>query len=74
MTRYKTYLKSKGYKFNEDYDYLPWDNYHRQRETLEDSDCEVTENNELIVIDSWDVATIISYIGRDGEIVKQDFL
>lgn len=73
MTRYKKYLKSKGFTFNEDYDYLPWDNYHRQRETLEYCYSYISDNNELVYVQSWDVGTIITYFGRDGEIARQDF-
>lgn len=73
MTRYKKYLKSKGYMFNEDCDYMPWDNYHRQREVVEDCGCYITSKNELVYYQIWDVATITSYIGRDGEIARQEF-
>lgn len=73
MTRYKKYLKSKGFMFNEDYDYLPWDNYHRQRETLEDCGCYISDSNELVYYQLWNVAIIKSYFGRDGEIAHQYF-
>lgn len=73
MTRYKKYLKSKGYTFNDDYVYLPWDNYHRQRETLEGFCAYISDNNELVYVQCWDVGDIITYFGRNGEITRQEF-
>ena len=73
MTRYKKYLKSKGFTFNEDYDYLPWDNYHKQRETLEGCCAYISENNELVYVQCWDVCDIITYFGRNGEVIRQEF-
>ena len=73
MTAYKRYLKLKGYQFQEDYPCMPWDNWGRQRELLEESDCFINDNNELLIVEVWDVATVINKVERNGDIYTISF-
>lgn len=61
MTKYKKVLKSKGYNFNEDYDYLPID---IDGISLEYFNCYVAHEG-LLIVRCYNVDTWRYFLGRD---------
>ena len=80
MTKYKKVLKALGYRFNEDYDYLPYE--YESGVTLEDVSVLVTPEG-IFISKSYNVDVRHFLIGRDlqlipiiepeDRIVKQEF-
>lgn len=68
MTRLKKELKKRGFKFNEDYLYLPWDNFGHQP-SLEGVTMRIQTDH--IEIKEWYVVGVVTrWIGRD---LKEDY-
>ena len=65
MTRLKKELKYRGFKFDEDYLYLPWDN-HGHAPALEGVSLRIL-NDHIEILEFYVVGTIIRWIGKDLE-------
>lgn len=69
MTRYKKYVREKGYKLENDYEYLPYHSKHTP--TLEGVRTKI-ENDKIVVLQFYVVGTSIITIDRFGN-VEFDF-
>lgn len=63
MTRLKKELKKRGFKFDEDYLYLPWNNFGHQP-ALEGVSMHL-HNDHVEIKEYYVVGTVTRWIGRD---------
>lgn len=73
MNRYKKELSKHGYMLENDYPYLPFDNYGKSSVYTEA--VQVTIEHDLIVLREYtSVGTLVNYINQNFELVEQDFI
>ena len=65
MTRYKKYIREKGYKLENDYEYLPYQSEYTP--TLEGVRTKI-ENSKIVVLQFYVVGTSIITIDRFGNV------
>ena len=68
MTRLKKELKKHGFKFEDDYLYLPWDNFGKMP-SLESVHLVIKEDH-VEILEFYVVGTMIHWIGKD---LKEDY-
>lgn len=68
MTRFKKEMKQKRWKFSEDYPCLP---YEEGNVFIEDIDC---NEEKAYIFKGTNVACIKIYIGRNGEVERDEWL
>lgn len=69
MTRFKKEMKKKGWKFSEDYTWLPFETSNNI--FIEDVDC---NEEKAYIFEGTNVSAIRFFIGRNGEVERDEWL